>query len=117
MSLLHFRQQPLSFGTKSCSWRPTTEAYINHLGGRKPILSAIALTIWRTAHKCGIQLIAVHRPCKQNQRADKLSRWRTDNIDLLLLPLHFKTADRRWDPHSIDLFANRLNQQTRRYVS
>ena len=108
-----FRNQVLLVETDN----KVTEAYINHLGGRKPILSAIALQIWKTAHQFGIQLIAVHRPGKQNQRADKLSRWKVDNTDHQLLPLHFKQADRRWGPHSIDLFANRLNRQTRRYVS
>ena len=85
-----------------------TKAYINHLGGRKPVLSAIARDIWP---------IAVHRPGKLNQRADKLSRWKQDSTDLQLRPDLFKKADRRWGPHSIDLFANRLNRQTRRYCS
>ena len=94
-----------------------TKAYINHLGGRKPVLSAIARDIWSTAHQFGIQPIAVHRPGKLNQRADKLSRWKRDSTDLQLRPDLFKKADRRWGPHSIDLFANRLNRQTRRYCS
>ena len=94
-----------------------TKAYINHLGGRKPVLSAIARDIRATAHQFGIQPIAVHRPGKLNQRADKLSRWKQDSTDLQLRPDLFKKADRRWGPHSIDLFANRLNRQTRRYVS
>ena len=94
-----------------------TKAYINHLGGRKPVLSAIARDIWSTAHQFGIQPIAVHRPGKLNQRADKLSRWKQDSTDLQLRPDLFKKADRRWGPHSIDLFANRLNRQTRRHCS
>ena len=72
-----------------------TKAYINHLGGRKPVLSAIARDIWSTAHQFGIQPIAVHRPGKLSQRADKLSRWRQDSTDLQLRPDLFKKADRR----------------------
>ena len=79
------------------------------------MLSAIARDIWATAHQFGIQPIAVHRPGKLNQLADKLSRWWQDSTDLQLRPDLFKKADRRWGPHSIDLFANRLHRQTRRY--
>ena len=89
-----------------------TKAYINHLGGRMPVLSAIARDIWATAHQFGIQPITVHRPGKFNQRADKLSQWKQDSTDLQLRPDLFKKADRRWGLHSIDLCANRLNRQT-----
>ena len=94
-----------------------TKAYINHMGGRKPILNAIAQDIWKTAHQFGLQLVAVHRPGRLNQRADKLSRWSMDSTDLQLLPSLFQRANRRWGPHTVDLFANRLNRQVRRYVS
>ena len=30
-----------------------TKAYIHHLGGRKPVLSAISRSIWSTAHHFG----------------------------------------------------------------
>ena len=94
-----------------------TKAYINHMGGRKPMLNVIAQDIWKAAHQYGLQLIAVHRPGRLNQRADKLSRWSTDSTDLQLLPSLFQKANKRWGPHSVDLFANRLNRQVRRYVS
>ena len=94
-----------------------TKAYINHMGGRKPMLNAIAQDIWKTAHQFGLQLVAVHRPGRLNQRADKLSRWSMDSTDLQLLPSLFQRANRRWGPHTVDLFANRLNRQVRRYVS
>ena len=73
-----------------------TKAYINHLGGRKPVLSAIARSIWATCHQSGIQPFAVHRPSKLNERADKLFRWKQDSTDLQLRPDLFKRADRRW---------------------
>ena len=68
-----------------------TKACINHLGGRKPVLSAIVRSIWAICHRLGIQPVAVHRPGKLNPRADKLSRW----TDLQLRPELFKKADRR----------------------
>ena len=94
-----------------------TKAYINHMGGRTLMLSSIAREIWHTAHRYGIHLIAVHRPGKLNERADRLSRWTRDSSDLKLDPAVFKMADRKWGPHSVDLFATRLNRQVHRYVS
>ena len=95
----------------------TTKAYINHMGGRGVLLSSIAREIWHTAHRYGIHLIAVHRPGKLNERADRLSRWTRDSSDLKLDPAVFKAADRKWGPHTVDLFATRLNRQLSRYVS
>ena len=59
----------------------------------------------------------MHRPGKLNERADRLSRWTRDSSDLKLDPAVFKMADRKWGPHSVDLFATRLNRQVHRYVS
>ena len=95
----------------------STKAYINHMGGRTLMLSSIAREIWHIAHRHGIHLIAVHRPGKLNERADKLSRWTRDSSDLKLDPAVFKRVDRRWGPHTVDLFASRLNRQLKRYVS
>ena len=81
------------------------------------MLSSIAREIWLTAHRYGIHLIAVHRPGKLNERADRLSWWTRDSSDLKLDPAVFKMADRKWGPHSVDLFATRLNRQVHRYVS
>ena len=81
------------------------------------MLSSIAREIWHTAHRYAIHLIAVHRPGKLNERVDRLSRWTRDSSDLKLDPAVLKMADRKWDPHSADLFATRLNRQVHRYVS
>ena len=72
-----------------------TKAYINHMGGRAIMLSSIARETWHTTHRYGIHLIAVHRPGKLNERADRLSRWTRDSSDLKLDPAVFKMADRK----------------------
>ena len=80
-------------------------------------MSAIAQQIWKTAHEYGMHLVAVHRPGRLNERADRLSRWKKDSSDFRLRPALFQALERKWGPHSIDLFANRLNRQMRRYAS
>ena len=95
----------------------STKAYINHMGGRKIMLSAIAREIWHTAFQYGIQLVAVHRPGKLNEKADRLSHWKRDSSVLKLDPAVFKYTDRRWGPHTVDLFATRLNRQIHSFVS
>ena len=95
----------------------TTKAYINHMGGRSRVLSAIAHSLWKTAQQWGISLIAVHRPGRLNERADRLSRWKKDSTDIKLRPTFFHMANRRWGPHTVDLFASRLNKQLPRFVS
>ena len=95
----------------------TTKAYLNHMGGRSRVLSAIAHQTWSVAHQFGIHLVAVHRPGRLNERADRLSRWKQDSTELKLRPALFQAADRRWGPHSIDLFGSRINKQLRRFVA
>ena len=87
-----------------------TKAYLNHMGGRSRVLSAIAHQTWSVAHQFGIHLVAVHRPGRLNERADRLSRWKQDSTELKLRPALFQAADRRWGPHSIDLFGSRINK-------
>ena len=81
------------------------------------MLSAIAHSLWETAQQWGISLIAVHRPGRLNERADRLSRWKKDSTDIKLRPTFFHMANRRWGPHTVDLFASRLNKQIPRFVS
>ena len=95
----------------------TTMAYVNHLGGRSRFLSVVAHRLWSVTNSYGITLRAVHRPGVENRRADLLSRWRQDSTDLKLDPRLFRLADRKWGPHTVDLFATRLNTQLARFVS
>ena len=57
----------------------TTKPYINHMDGWSCYLSSIAHRPWHMAHSHKIHLIAF------NQRAGKLSRWKSDSTDLYLV--------------------------------
>ena len=93
-----------------------TQAYINHLGGRSRFLNNIARALWLLAYK-NILLTAVHRPGKQNQRADLLSRWKKDHTDVRRSYKAFELIQRKFGPHSVDLFATRDNTLLPRFVS
>ena len=94
-----------------------TQAYINHLGGRSIFLNSIARDLWSMCYRAHILLVAVHRPGKVNVRADRLSRWKHDHTDIRLSKAAFEIVDRRYGPHSVDLFATRDNRLLPRYVS
>ena len=56
-------------------------------------------------YQAQILLVAVHRPGKVNVRADRLSCSKHDHTDIRLNPKVFDMIDRRYGPHSVDLFA------------
>ena len=93
------------------------QAYVNHLGGRSPFLNSIARDLWSMCYQAHILLVAVHRLGKVNVRADRLFRWKHDHTDIRLELKVFKMIDRRYGPHSLDLFATRDNRLLDRYVS
>ena len=94
-----------------------TQAYINHFGGRCVFLNSIVWDLWSMCYRARILLIAVHRPSRVNVRADRLSRWKHDHTSIHLKPKVFEIIDRRYSPHSLDLFATWYNQLLDRYVS
>ena len=95
----------------------TTVAYVNHMGGRYPMLNSLAQQLWGFCLQHNIRVVAVHRAGVDNERADMLSRIKYDPTNYRLLPSVFQMLDQRWGRHSIDLFADRLNTQLPRYVS
>ena len=111
--LEHFRNRVVLVETDN----KVTQAYINHLGGRSIFLNSIARDLWSMCYQARILLVAVHRPGKVNVRADRLSRWKHDHTDIRLEPKVFETIDRRYGPHSVDLFATRDNRLLDRFVS
>ena len=68
-------------------------------------------------YQAHILLVAVHRLGKVNVRADRLSRWKHDHTDIRLKPKVFEMIDRRYSPHSVDLFITQDNRLLDRYVS
>ena len=110
--LEHFRNRVVLVETDN----KVTQAYINHLGGRSIFLNSIARDLWSMCYRAHILLVAVHRPGKVNVRADRLSRWKHDHTDIRLSKAAFEIVDRRYGPHSVDLFATRDNRLLPRYV-
>jgi Reverse transcriptase (RNA-dependent DNA polymerase) len=95
----------------------TTVAYVNHQGGRSRFLTELVRPLWEWALATGTHVFATHIPGKLNKRADSLSRWTRDRSDWKLDPRVFRRLERLWGPHTLDLFATRLNTQLPRFVS
>ena len=64
-----------------------------------------------------ILLVAVHKPGKVNVRADRLSCLKHNHTDIRLELKVFEMINRRYGPHSVDLFATQDNRLLNRYVS
>ena len=111
--LEHFRDRVVLVETDN----RVTQAYINHFGSRSVFSNSIARDLWSMCYRAHIPLVAVCRLNKVNVRADCLSCWKHDHTDIRLEPKVFKMIDRRYGPHSVDLFATRNNWLLDRYVS
>ena len=93
----------------------TAIAYINNQGGtRSPSLTSLTLELWNWCLQQNILITAEHLPGVLNVQADKESRTFVDSSDWKLQPqiLQPFLKDRE-----IDLFATRLTNQLKRYVS
>ena len=95
----------------------TSCAYINKFGGKTEELDEIAREIWLWCIDKGIHLSAVHLPGKMNQEADKLSRVFNDDLEWSLNCETFKKIMAWYPEISVDLFASRLNNKLKNYVS
>ena len=95
----------------------TSCAYINKFGGKTEELDEIAREIWLWCIDKGIHLSAAHLPGKMNQEADKLSRVFNDDLEWSLNCETFKEIMAWYPEISVDLFASRLNNKLKNYVS
>jgi len=90
----------------------TAVAYMNKQGGtRSPTLcqEAVALHEWLIPRQ--VWLVAVHRPGKDNQLADFLSRNRPDPTEWALADSVCACLWRRWGCPQVDVFASHLNHK------
>lgn len=83
--------------------------YMNNQGGRYADLSRIAQDLWGWALQRGKRIVADYIPGKENVKADKLSR---DRYDWSLKEPLFARLERRWGPHTVDLFASEATTKT-----
>lgn len=95
----------------------TAVAYVNHMGGRKDFLSAIAEDLWDWCIGNHTIVTARHLAGKLNTTADALSRRTTDRTDWKLNPVVFQHLNQLWGPFTMDLFATALNRQLPTFVS
>ncbi|CAI7882260.1 unnamed protein product [Closterium sp. NIES-53] len=79
-------------------------------GSRSPDLTTACQGIIRTCMEHGTRLIIKWIPRELNSHADELSK-AVDHDDYSLKTLWFRISERRWGPHSIDLFANSRKSQ------
>ena len=94
--------------------------YISKMGGRKPLLNALARQFWEWCEQRNIWVSAFHIPGELNKRADSLSRKkRKCNEDMewaIQINIYEKICD-KLGYSDIDLFASAKNHKHRRYVS
>ena len=92
--------------------------HINKMGGaRSRELIDATKSLWEYCLTRNITLTAEFLPGVRNTEADKLSREFNDSSNRKLSPGVFKQLVRKWGQIDLDLFADRLNAQTRRYYS
>ena len=95
----------------------TAVSYINNMGGTHSLdCNHIARTIWMWCIARGIWLSAAHLPGKCNTAADKASRIFHDQTEWKLDSNIYVSITQALGARSIDLFASRLNFQTKPYI-
>ena len=96
----------------------TAVAYINNMGGTHSLeCNHIARTIWLWCLEHDIWISAAHLPGKSNSVADKASRIFHDHTEWQLHPNIYFSITQAFGVPSIDLFASRLNFQTKPYIA
>ena len=95
----------------------TTIAYVNKFGGTRSLpLLIIAQRIWDFCLRTNTRLQLSYVPSAFNP-ADPPSRRLISQLEWRISPTYFQRLEKKWGPHSIDMFASHLNHQTPRYVS
>ena len=96
----------------------TAVAYIANMGGKKPRYNELAREMWLWAKRRHIWLSARHLPGVLNVCADRESRRKYDEeLEWMLNTVVFNKVNALLGPVSVDLFASRLNNQVKCYVS
>lgn len=94
--------------------------YLTKMGGRKPLLNALAREIWLWCEKRNIWLTVFHIPGRLNIRADRLSRLSkklNDDMEWSLCDNIFQKLQDQFGHFLMDLFASAENHKLKSYVS
>ena len=92
-------------------------AYVNHMGGKQGELDDLAKNIWTWCLERGMWISATHLPGTENVDADFESRHFNDRTEWSLNENIFTEIVQLFGRPDIDLFASRLNNKCKRYVS
>lgn len=95
----------------------TAVAYINKMGGKSSDCNAIARKLWLWAYDRNLVISATFLPGALNVVADYESRRDHDNTEWMLDRDVFSDLVHRWSEPEVDLFASRLNNQLKTYIS
>ena len=95
----------------------TALSYLRKFGGVIPSLQAAIDPLLRFIIRHNLLVTSSHIPGRENIHADRLSRSKRKEHDYSLSPAMFSFLDQIFGPHSLDLFASRINNQTYRFAS
>ena len=95
----------------------TAVAYVNGMGGRKPLCNKITRKIWAWCIEKNIWISAAYLTSKENVVADKMSRISHHNSEWSLNMDIFEQITDIFGKPTLDLFASRLNHKCERYVA
>lgn len=95
----------------------TAVAYVNKMGGKKPLCNSVARDMWLWAKDRSIWLSASHLPGSCNVEADQESRKKNQDSEWMLNKMIFKQIEKMYGPFDIDLFASRINYQFKPYIA
>ena len=95
----------------------TALAYINNMGGRKPLCNSVTRKIWMWCKERNIWLSAAYITSSENVIADRMSRISHQISEWELKQDIFNKLVKFFGEPSIDLFASRLNYKCDRYVA
>jgi len=118
MALESFRQ----FLTERDTWlliksdSTVTVGVMNSLSSKSRALMRELRRLHELCEQWGLSLRAEHLPSAVNAYADKLSR-QNDSTDWSLPVRTFEEMERRFGPHTVDLFASNLNTRCGRFYS
>ena len=95
--------------------------YISKMGGRKPMLNALAKELWEWCESKHLWISAFHIPGRFNIRADELSRAkRKCSVDMewaLQQDIYDKIVAKMGQSCDIDLFASQHNNKVSTFIS
>ena len=95
----------------------TAVSYLNKQGGGFAKLSLLAEQLWRWCLQRGLWHSAEHLAGELNDQADERSRARGDKSEWRLTPAAWAEVQEAFGPHSVDLFATRVNALLPRFFA